>query len=108
MKRRRFAAQARPGFPPPELLAFVPEDWSDAPLSPVETRGDLSPSPALRAVLPPDLARQMAAWARWIAARQRWADAHGDRWPTGAVERWVEERAARPGGRQRQAAGVTR
>ncbi len=72
---------------------FDPDDWpDDGRVLPGEVR-----------VWPPALVRPMRAWHRWTAARQAWADEHGDRWPTGAVERWVEERAARPGSRTRLA-----
>lgn len=105
MRRRPSSAQARPGYPPPELLVFDADDWPDngRPVFHGETLVGLRPSPAVGAALPPELARQMRAWSRWTAARQAWADEHDGRWPTGAVERWVEERAARPGGRTRLA-----
>jgi hypothetical protein len=106
VKRRgvRGADPARFAYPPPELLAFDPDDWPDDGPVPHDKFRDWPPrSPAVGAALPPDLARRMRAWSRWTVARQAWEDAHGDRWPTGAVQRWVEQREARPGSRTRLA-----
>ncbi len=85
--RRRTSGRPGTGLPPRALVHFDPREWPDD--GPVPGGGC--------AYWPPDLAGPMRAWCRWNAARQAWVDEHGW-WPTGAVERWVELRAARPGG----------
>ena len=94
--KRKTSGAPETGLPSRALVAFNAEDWPDDGTVP-KPAASLPPSPALVLPLPPDLAADRAAWHRWKAARQTWEDEHGW-WPTGSVERWVEERQARPGG----------
>jgi hypothetical protein len=91
----RHGGAAGSGYPPPRLLAFDADDWPDG--GPVQPVTALPRSPAMVLPMPPRLAREMGAWRAWCRARHEWSQAHPDAWPTGEIERWVEERAARPG-----------